>query len=175
MKRLGLVVMLAGCIRAPEIVLVDRATALEQQAGGSFDALEKKLARAGMAPRPVPLTPEQLQTLGVLPQPLGDSGAVSDNDRVDELLKLHCIGEGKEGLLVTTRDACHGTVDRTEVDALVQRINDTRAQLWRWLAARRPTVKPAELRRSWWRSHQEGVVCGGWVQREDGGWEAKGC
>ena len=35
-----------GCIRAPEIVLVDRATALEEQAAGSYSELERKLARA---------------------------------------------------------------------------------------------------------------------------------
>ena len=28
-----------GCLKAPEIVMVDRATALEQQAAGSFDDL----------------------------------------------------------------------------------------------------------------------------------------
>ena len=30
----------AGCFKPPEIVMVDRATALEQQASGSFDDLE---------------------------------------------------------------------------------------------------------------------------------------
>ncbi len=52
--------------------MVDRATALEQQAAGSFDELEQQLARAAIAPRPVPLTPEQLEALGIAPPPLVD-------------------------------------------------------------------------------------------------------
>ena len=36
---------LAGCFKPPEIVMVARATALEQQASGSFDDLERKLDR----------------------------------------------------------------------------------------------------------------------------------
>ena len=35
---------LSACFKPPEIVMVDRATALEQQASGSFDDLERKLS-----------------------------------------------------------------------------------------------------------------------------------
>ena len=57
-------VSVAGCIKAPEIVLVDRATALEQQAAGSFKELEERLVRTAIAARPVPLTPAELHALG---------------------------------------------------------------------------------------------------------------
>ena len=35
-----------GCIHAPESVLVDRGTALEHHASGSYSDVERKLARA---------------------------------------------------------------------------------------------------------------------------------
>jgi hypothetical protein len=59
-----------ACIRPPEIAMVDRATALEEQAAGSFDELEQRLYRAGLSPTPVPFTPNQLEDLGVRPPPL---------------------------------------------------------------------------------------------------------
>ena len=53
-----------GCVKMSEIVVTDRVTALEEQAGGSFDELELKLTRAGIAPRPLPLTPDQFGGAG---------------------------------------------------------------------------------------------------------------
>ena len=95
--------------------MVDRATALEQQASGSFDDLELKLDRAAIEPRPVPLTPEQLEALGIRPAPLVDESDLTDADRLDGLLAQHCVGEGKDGLIVDTRDACKGAADAEEV------------------------------------------------------------
>jgi uncharacterized protein YdbL (DUF1318 family) len=164
-----------GCIRAPEIVLVDRATALEQQAAGSFAELEKKLARATLAPRPVPLTPEQLEALGIPPPTLVDATERTDADRADDLLKQHCIGESRDGTLVDTHDACKGAADRAQAMALVERINGARQQLWRWMKDRRPEVAGDELRLAWHKQHARGVVCGGWMQKDDGGWEGKKC
>ena len=112
-------VLLAGCFTPPEIVMVDRATALEQQASGSFEDLERKLDRAGIEPRPVPLTPEQLEALGIRPAPLVDESELTDADRLDGLLAQHCVGEGKDGLIVDTRDACKGADDAEEVQTLV--------------------------------------------------------
>ena len=43
---------ISGCFKPPEIVMVDRATALEQQASGSFDDLERQLHRAGIRAAP---------------------------------------------------------------------------------------------------------------------------
>ncbi len=110
-RSLLLVLALAGmqaCFKPPEIVMVDRATALEQQASGSFDNLEAKLDRAAIEPRPVPLTPQQLEALGYRPAPLVDESDLTDADRLDAFLARHCVGEGKDGSLVDTRDACKG-------------------------------------------------------------------
>lgn len=171
----ALAIASAGCIKAPEIVLVDRATALEQQAGGSFPEIEKKLARASISPRPVPLTPEQLESLGMTSQALSDEHEITDADRVDDLLERHCVGEGKDGLLDQTHDACHGAVDHDEVVKLVDRVNRSRAQLWRWMHEQKPDVQEDELRKRWRAAHAAGVGCGAWVQGDDGKWEAKSC
>lgn len=182
MRRLFACVVIAcasvGCIRAPEIVLVDRATALEQQAAGSYEELERKLARAAMAPRPAPLTPEQLETLGIAPPSLVDDTERTDADRVDALLTQHCIGESRDGTLVDTKDACKGAADRTLLLSLIERTNSARQQLWRWMKARAPDPKGRSLddvRRAWHGEHARGVVCGGWLQRDDGSWQEKRC
>ena len=177
---LGVLVIapLAGCIKAPEIVLVDRATALEEQAAGSYAELERKLARATMAPRPAPLTPEQLETLGIAPPSLVDDTERTDADRVDALLAQHCIGESKEALLVETHDACKGAADRTLAQELIERTNNARQQLWRWMKERGPDPKARkldEVRKSWHVEHARGVVCGGWMQKDDGTWAEKTC
>ena len=107
----------AGCISAPEIVLVDRATALEQQAAGSFRELEKKLARAahgaaaGAADARAARDARHRHR-----RTLVDDTERTDADRVDELLKQHCIGEAKDGTLVDTHDACKGAADRAAGD-----------------------------------------------------------
>ena len=157
-----------GCIHAPEIVLVDRATALEQQAAGSYADLERKLARASLAPRPEPLTPEQLETLGIAPPSLVNDTERTDADRVDALLTQHCLGESRDGTLAYTHSACKGAVDRTQALALVDRTNGARQQLWRWMKARRPELagQPLdEIRKAWHATHARGIVCGGWIQK----------
>jgi hypothetical protein len=164
-----------GCIRAPEIVLVDRATALEQQAAGSYADLERKLARAAMAPRPAPLTPEQLETLGIAPPSLVDDTERTDADRVDALLTQHCIGEAKDGLVVETHDACKGAADRAQANELIERTNTARQQLWRWMKERKHERSLDEVRRAWHGEHARGVVCGGWIQSDDGKWAEKKC
>jgi Protein of unknown function (DUF1318) len=168
-------VVAAGCIKAPEIVLVDRATALEQQAAGSFPELEKKLTRAAMAPQPVPLTPEQLEALGIPPPSIVDRTERTDADEVEDLIKQHCVGESKEGTLADTPEACRGGADREQAIALVERTNQARQQLWRWMKERRPDSTLDALRKGWHEAHLRAVACGGWIQRDDGTWEAKGC
>ncbi|HLK38326.1 MAG TPA: DUF1318 domain-containing protein [Polyangiaceae bacterium] len=166
---------LAGCVKVPEIVMVDRATALEQQAAGSFDDLERKLDRAAIEPRPVPLTPEQLAALGVPTAPLVDESDLTDGDRLDALLAQHCAGEGKDGLVVETRDACRGAADPDEERTLLERVNGARRQLWRWMHAQRADVSESELQRAWRETHLLNVACDGWVQGSDGKWAAKSC
>ncbi|RKG57969.1 DUF1318 domain-containing protein [Corallococcus sp. AB011P] len=179
MRHRGLLLVAAlaasGCISAPEIVMVDRATALEEQAAGSYKDVEQRLARAGMNPTPVPLTPNQLEDLGIQPPPLVENLGKTQADRVDDLVRRHCVGEGKDGLLVLTRRQC--TAGRVSADdaALVERVNRARRQLWQWMKTVRPGVPEATLRQNWRLAHAEGVVCGGWVEAEDGTWGEKKC
>ncbi|MFY2558362.1 DUF1318 domain-containing protein [Corallococcus terminator] len=164
-----------GCISAPEIVMVDRATALEEQASGSFRDVEQRLARAGMSPTPVPLTPNQLEELGIQPTPLVENIGRTQADRVDELLRRHCVGEGKDGLLVDTRRRCLAGRMTSDDVALMERVNRARLQLWKWMRTVRPGVPEESLRQSWHQVHAEGVVCGGWVEAADGTWGEKKC
>jgi hypothetical protein len=166
---------LAGCFKPPEIVMVDRATALEQQASGSFDDIELRLDRAAIEPRPVPLTPEQLEALGIRPAPLVDESELTEADRLDGLLVQHCVGEGKDGLIVDTRDACRGGADAQEVQVLRERVNSARHQLWRWMHDQRADVPEEELKRAWRDNHVRNVVCGGWIEGGEGKWHAKAC
>jgi len=168
-------VVLAGCFKPPEIVMVDRATALEQQAAGSFEDLERELDRAGIEPRPVQLTPEQLQALGVRPPSLVDESELTDADRVDGLLAQHCLGEGQDGLIVDTSDACKGAADAEELAALVERVNRERHQLWQWMHEQRKDLSATQLQRAWRETHLRNVVCGGWIQGTDGQWAGKSC
>jgi uncharacterized protein YdbL (DUF1318 family) len=163
-----------GCVNN-EIVMTDRATALEQQAAGSFDDLELKLDRFAIEPRPVPLTPDQLEALGIRPKSLIDESDLTDADRLDGLLAQHCVGEGKDGLVADTRDACKGAADEEEVRALIERVNRARRQLWRWMHEQRTDVSEADLQRSWRDKHVPNVVCGGWVEGADGKWQGKTC
>lgn len=164
-----------GCVSAPPIVMSDRATALEQQAAGSFDDLEHRLDHAAVAPRPVPLTPDELEALGIKPMPIVDATELTDADRLDTLLRQHCLGEGREGLLVDTRDACSGSTEHAQAIELLDRANRARVQLWRWMQQQRGEASIDGLRRTWRKAHLRGVVCGGWIQRDDGAWEEKGC
>ncbi|HVG60399.1 MAG TPA: DUF1318 domain-containing protein [Hyalangium sp.] len=165
----------AGCIRAPEIVMVDRATALEEQAAGSFKDVEQRLARAAMNPTPVPLTPNQLEELGLQPTPLVENMGKTQADRIDELLRRHCVGEGRDGLLVDTRRRCQAGRLTADDVALMERVNRARMQLWQWMRTVRPGVPEEQLRRSWQQVHAQGVVCGGWVEADDGTWGEKKC
>lgn len=164
-----------GCIKMAPIVVTDRVTALEEQAGGSFDELELRLTRAGISPRPLPLTPEQLTALGMdRPEKLRDPD-LTPMDLLDRLLRQRCVGEGREGLLVETPQACRGAVDHDEVARAVERANRARAVLWDWLQKERPGATLEETRRAWTEAHRRSVVCDGWVQRPDGTWEARKC
>ncbi len=178
MKRLFLVACAIGsmaCIKPPDIVMVDRGTALEQQASGSFRDVEHRLDRAAIEPRPLSLTPEQLEALGMRPVGSADAAQVTDADRVDALLVRHCVGEGADGLLVQTPDACRGVADPDETARAVERVNLSRRQLWRWMHAQREDVPADDLRRSWRALHVGGVACGAWIQEDDGQWRAKAC
>jgi hypothetical protein len=168
-------VTMGACIKAPELIVVDQATALEQQAAGSFEDLERDLFVRAAAPQPVPLTPNELEALGIKPRPLVDETEQTEADRIDALLRQRCIGEGREGFLVDTHQDCIGAADRVVVVNLIERTNRARAQLFRWMHAQQPTTPLKALREAWREEHLRGVVCEGWIQRPDGTWEAKPC
>lgn len=175
---LALAMLAAGCIRAPAVVIVDRKTALEQQASGSFRSLEEELEQAGLAPRPAPLTAAQLGASGVRREGLeatdqDDDG--NDAGRADTLLIKRCLGEALDGTLVLTLDPCTGTVDVPLVGRMIERVNRERRQLWRWLAGQAPGKTADEVRAAWRETHLAGLVCGGQVQVAGGAWEIKKC
>jgi hypothetical protein len=172
----------AGCITAPAVVIVDRRTALEQQASGSFRGLEEELEQAGLAPRPAPLTPAQLGASGVRRDGLEAADAddeTSDAVRSDALLIKRCLGEALDGTLALTLDPCTGTLDVPAVDRLVERVNRNRRQLWRWLAGQARGAQrdrtDDEVRAAWRQVHLAGLPCGGQYQVAGGAWEVKKC
>ena len=114
-------------------------------------------------------------TLGIAPARLMDQTEMTDADHVDDLLQRHCIGEGRNGLLADTSDACRGAVDHDEVVKLVDRVNRARGQLWRWMREQRPELSFDEVRDRWRVAHLTGVVCGGWIEADGGKWDAKSC
>lgn len=173
-----LVLSLSGCISAPPIVIADRQTALEEQAGGSFKRLEEDLDRAGMSPRPEPFTRGELLSAGVPRAGIGESRNEDESDAelLDRLLLRRCIGEALDGTLVETPQTCRTKVDPVKQRRLVEQMNRNRWQAWRYLQAQRPGAPLDEVRRAWRRIHLQSVVCGGWVRSDDDkGWEPKGC
>ncbi len=176
-----LVVMILGgaCIKAPDVVIVDKKTALEQQSSGSFRGLEEELAQAGLQPRPTPLTGAQLVEAGVTPPTAvgdpDDAAGLPDALRADTLLIQRCVGEGQDGLLALTLERCTGTIDVPQVTRLIERVNRNRRQLWQWLANREPKRPVDEVAKKWRAVHLAGAVCGAEIQKDDGSWEVKRC
>jgi hypothetical protein len=166
-------VFIAGCFHAPDIVVIDRSTALERAAQGSYPQLEEELERAATQAVPAPLTREQLEQTGH-PRPILDEETASDAERVDALLKERCVGEALDGTLMETRDRC-AIKEVPHLSALVERTNRDRAQIWEWLRSLEPKRSLADVRRAWREVHLRGVPCGGQVQQVGGSWEPKKC
>jgi len=186
MKMLTLVAALAvaavsaaGCIRAPDLVIVDRTTALEQQAAGNYRPLSDELERAGIVPRAAPLTRGQLDAAGVRAarpeEALADVEAESDATQLDALLLRRCLGEARDGTIVETPKSCTGAIDAARVTRLIERTNRNRWQIWRYLQTRRPSTPMDEIRRVWRETHLSGVVCDAPVESTAGAWEPKKC
>ncbi len=164
-----------GCVKA-NVVIVDKKTALEEQAAGSFRGLEEEIEQAGLLPRPTPVTTAQLAEAGVRrTAEVDDAEGLPDLLRADTLLVQRCIGEAGDGTLVLTADRCTTAIDVPDVNRLLERLNRSRRQRWEWMAARAPRRSPAEIRTAWREVHISGMVCGGQLEREGGGWEVKKC
>lgn len=169
----------AGCIKVPDVVIVDRKTALEEQAAGRFDGLGDELAQAGLTAGPVPYTRGELEAAGVPvgkgDEALGRGEAVSDGEIIDELLVRRCVGEALDGRLVDTPRSCTQPIDPAKQAGLLERANRRRFQIWRYLGSKQPSLRADVVRAEWRRVHLASVVCGGQVQKDDGSWEPKAC
>ncbi|MEY3012184.1 MAG: hypothetical protein RIT45_919 [Pseudomonadota bacterium] len=178
---LGWVVGASGCIRAPDVVLVDRRTALEAEAAGRFEADERRLDDKATDPRPAPLTRATLEAAGWRPKAEHDAIAAmtrrpeDEQERLDALLLRGCVGEARDGTLRSLPRRCAGAVDPAEVGRLVERENRSRRQVWAWLARQRKDVPYETLRDRWRTSHLERVVCGGMIEQQAGVWGPKTC
>ncbi len=175
-------VLLVGCIRAPDVVMVDRQTMLEEQLTGELQPLDNTLRELALVPTAVDFTRGQLEAAGV---DLGDDTLtqvtrvhaviLSEMELLDELLVRRCVGEATSGLLEETPATCSGRHNAQRTSASVQRVNRARRQLWQHLHEKDPAAPPDEVRRRWRVKHLDAVVCGAQVQRDDGGWEVRGC
>ena len=167
------VLVASACVRAPNIVVVDRATALEMEAAGKYPRLDRELETAAIGGRPAPLSREQMEAAGQ-PRPKLDESETTDAERVDELLVIACLGEGFDGALVETQKTC-AVKNVPHLGTLLERANRDRSQVWEWLRTQRPARSMAEVRRAWREVHLRGLPCGAQLQRADGGWERKKC
>jgi hypothetical protein len=175
--------LLPACV-APNVVVVDQKTALEQQAAGGYPVLENDLEQAGMAAAPEPLSREELASGRESSRARG-GGALgelaelyvkteSDAAAIDRLLLQRCIGEARSGLLEPRPSECVGAADATEMARLLGRENLHRRQLWQLLASER-AVSVERVQPVWRELHLAQVVCGGLVESAEGRWEPKPC
>jgi len=169
-----------GCVRAPDVTVVSRRTALEVQASGDYPELEDELTDASIHPRPEDIPREDLAAadarddLGVVASLYAQ--VATDLDRIDQLLRAGCIGEGSDGLLTPRPETpCTAEPEPGEVARLVGRANVHRRQVWAYLEEQSPDAAPDEVRDQWREVHLERVVCGAPIQESDGGWAPKEC
>lgn len=171
----------AGCIKAPDVIIVDRHSLLEEQAGARMPSTEAQVAQAGLSPGPAPLTSGELAKSGWHSDAGHDaiaalySGWVDDAEAIDQLLVRHCVGEADDGTLVSTLDACSGATDVADIGRRLEKANRSRRQIWLYLGQQRPQAREADTRASWRQQRRIALVCGGWWQKDDRAWEAKVC
>ncbi len=163
-----------GCIKAPEVVIVDRKTALELQAGGHHAELQGRLEQAAIRPGAVPFEAREAATVVGRSFDRDDEGA-ADADLTDSLLEKACLAEGFEGVLSETPATCSATVEATLVGALVERTNRHRRQLWQLMVRKQPGITEQEAARSWRSVHLRDLPCGARIERFPGQFEVKTC
>lgn len=184
MRRLPLLVLAlsSACIKAPDVVMVDRQTMLEEQVSGELQALDDELREQVLVPTASDFTRGQLEAAGVDLQDDTISQVtrvhavfLSELEVIDDLLVRRCVGEAKTGLLQETPATCSGRLSAQRTTASVQRVNRARRQLWEYLAKKQPGVAADEIPARWRERHLEAVVCGAQVQGPGGAWELKKC
>ena len=171
-----------GCIKAPDLVVVDRHTALEDQAAGEYRALERDVRLAGVSPKGEDYTRGQLEQAGVttanaeLDEALRLGSAVqTDSELLDALLRRQCIGEAWDGLLRETAESCTGSIDVAATARAMQRENRNRRQVWAYIREQRPLATDDQVRTTWREIHMREVICGANVQDASGAWGRKPC
>lgn len=176
-----LVVATTGCFTAPSIVLVDRHTALEEQAAARLPVAEMAAVQAGAMAGPTPLTTGELARSGWHSEAGHDAIAalygseLDDATVIDQLLIRRCVGEARDGTLVTTPTTCSGSVDVGDVSRHLERANRNRRQVWAYLQANRPGASAEQVQGAWRAQLLVALVCGGQFQRDDSAWEVKSC
>jgi hypothetical protein len=165
---------LAGCIKAPEVVIVDRKTALELQAGGHHASAEEKLEQAAIRPGATPFETREAGSTVARSFDRDDEGS-TDADLTESLLEKACIGEGFDGLVVQTPATCAASVDGAAVTSLVERANRHRRQLWQLMVRKQPGLTEAEAARAWRTVHLRDLPCGARIERFPGQFEVKAC
>ncbi|CCE25516.1 MULTISPECIES: DUF1318 domain-containing protein [Methylotuvimicrobium] len=178
----ALALSLAACISAPDVVLLDRKTILEEQAAGELLTLANALRESAIVPQAVPYTRGQLEAAGtdLSHDALGrlvqlQQIPLSEIDYLDNLLVGRCIGEARSGLLIETPATCTGPAATVRTSAAVQRVNRSRKQLWRYLQEHNPESSSVQIRDIWRQRHLQALVCGGQVQQDSGEWDIKQC
>jgi hypothetical protein len=176
------VLLLSACISAPDVVMLDRKTVLEEQASGELLPLANALREAAIVPKGVPFTRGQLEEAGV---DLGHDALgqlvqlqqlpLSELDYLDNLLVRRCIGEARSGLLVETPETCSGDQTAIRTSAAIQRVNRNRKQLWQYLYERKPAERQETIRHLWRQRHLATVPCSGQIQDDEGLWSIKAC
>lgn len=165
---------LVGCIKAPEVVIVDRKTALELQAGGHHATAEEKLEQSAIRPGATPFETREAGSTVARSFDRDDEGS-TDADLTDSLLEKACIGEAFDGLLVQTPATCASSVDGAAVTALVERANRHRRQLWQLMVRKQAGLTEAEAARAWRTVHLRDLPCGARIERFPGQFEVKAC
>ncbi len=174
-------VAVAGCIKAPDVVIVDRHSLLEEQAAARMPVAESQVAQAGLSAGPLPLTPGELSVSGWHTDASHDaiavlySGWIDDAQMLDQLLTRHCIGEAADGTLISTSEACSGAIDLADVGRRLEKANRSRRQIWLYVQQQRQQASEADVRAQWRQARQKSLICGGWWQKDDQAWEAKTC
>jgi hypothetical protein len=184
--RLGARALLAGllllsaqaCVRA-EVAVVSQHTALERQAAGEYPDRERELDDATIEPGPEPIPREALAAsgedgeLGVVAQLV--ARAETDDERIESLLRAHCLGEGANGLLVARPEQCRADLDSDELARLAANENLHRRQVWEFLSQQTPGTTPDQARAAWRELHLMRVPCGALVEGEPDHWNTKSC
>ena len=168
-----------GCIKAPDVIIVDRYTALEVQASGNYAPLEDELQDEGLALEPENYTSDQIAPSADEEEnsSLGEvyRGVISRTDRIDALRRRKCVGESIEGLLVQLEEDCKGRVDEQDIANLLERENRNRRQVWHFIEEQNPDAPPEDIRQAWRVDYLKTLPCGSPVQQSETNWGIREC